>query len=47
MVEKGVKIAETDIDSSDDSFTDESFKKDESENLNIRKVSTNQERLIS
>ena len=47
MVERGVKIIETDIDSSDDSFTDESFNKDESENLNIRKVSTNKETLKS
>ena len=47
MVERGVKIIETDIDSSDDSFTDESFNKDESENMNIRKVSTNKETLKS
>ena len=47
VAEKGVKIFERNIDSTNSSFTDESFNKDESENLNIRKVSTNKETLKS
>ena len=51
---KGERMEETegqiiglDIYSSDDSFTDESFNKDESENQKIGKVSANEERLTS
>ena len=43
MLEKEVQIIETEIYSSDDSFTDESVNKDESEIQNIGKVSTHQE----
>ena len=47
LAEKGVKIFERNIDSTDSSFTDELFNKDESENLNIRKVLVNKRRLTS
>ena len=47
VAEKGVKMFERNIDSTDSSFTDESFNKDESENLNIRKVLVNKKRLTS
>ena len=47
MEETEWQIIGLDICSSDDSFTDESFNKDESENQKIGKVSTNEERLTS